>query len=40
MRGIGRTRPTRKAKERTTEDRINMNAKEEEDLATVENSKR
>ena len=30
MRGVGRTRPTGKAKERVTEERVNMKAKEEE----------
>ena len=39
MRGVGRTRPTGKAKERVTEERVNMKAKEE-DLAAKENSKR
>ena len=39
MRGVGRTRPTGKVKERVTEERVNMKAKEE-GLATKENSKR
>ena len=38
MRGVGRTRPG-KAKERVTEERVNIKAKEE-DLGTTENSKR
>ena len=29
MRGVGRTRPTGKAKERVTEERVSMKAKEE-----------
>ena len=39
MRGGGRTRPAGKAKERVTEERVSMKAKEE-DLAAKENSKR
>ena len=39
MRGVGRTRPAGKAKEKVTEDRVSMKAKEE-DLAAKENSKR
>ena len=39
MRGVGRTRPTGKVKERVTEERVSMKAKEE-GLATKENSKR
>ena len=39
MRGVGRTRPAGKAKEKVTEERVNMKAKEE-DLATKENTQR
>ena len=38
MRGVGRTRPTGKAKERATEERVNMKAKEEE-MAEKEHSR-
>ena len=39
MRGVGRTRPTGKVKERVTEERVNMKAKEEEEWEDKEQSR-